>query len=78
MQTMELKIEMPVVEARFLESYAKEHATTVSALMTHYAKLLQTQPAGSPHPRNAEFSGVVPADLDVRETYRAQIEAKHL
>lgn len=50
MPTAELTIELPVEEVDFLKLYAKEHGTTVAALLKRYAQALRNAPRRLPHP----------------------------
>ena len=68
---------MPREEAEFLETYAKEHATSVAEIFTRYARRLQSKTRCAPHPANVKFTGSVPADVDGREAYRKHMIDKH-
>jgi hypothetical protein len=73
----EVRVQLPRAEAEFLESYAKEHATSVAEIFTRYARRLQSAARRAPHPENVKFSGSVPADVDAREAYRKHVVDKH-
>ena len=77
MNATEVTVQMPREEAEFLESYAKEHATSVAEIFTSYARRLQSTTRRIPHPENVRFSGAVPADVDAREDYRKHVIDKH-
>jgi len=77
MNATEVKVQMPREEAEFLESYAREHATSVAEIFSRYARRLQSTTRGAPHPENVKFSGSVPSDLDAREAYRKHVVDKH-
>ncbi|MGO8696377.1 MAG: DUF6364 family protein [Limisphaerales bacterium] len=77
MNATEMTVQMPREEAEFLETYAKEHATSVAEIFTRYARRLQSTARRSPHPENVKFSGAVPADVDAREDYRKHLVDKH-
>ena len=77
MNATEVTVQMPKKEAEFLESYAKEHATSVAEIFTRYARRLQSTARGAPHPENVRFSGSVPTDVDAREAYRKHVVDKH-
>jgi hypothetical protein len=77
MNATEVTVQMPREEAEFLESYAKEHATSVAEIFTRYARRLQSAARGAPHPENVKFSGSVPAEVDAREAYRKHVVDKH-
>lgn len=77
MPSAELIIELPAEEADFLRAYAKEHGTTVAALMARYANALRNAPRRPPHPANVQFTGTIPAVVDVHETYLQHVTKKH-
>jgi hypothetical protein len=77
MKTTEVTVPLPKEEADFLESYAKEHATSVAEIFARYAKRLHSASRREPHPENMKFTGAVPADVDAREEYRQHIANKH-
>lgn len=77
MNATELTVRIPREEAEFLESYAKEHATSVAEIFTRYARRLQKTTRRAPHPENVKFSGAVPTGLDAREAYRQHVVDKH-
>jgi hypothetical protein len=77
MKATEVTIQLPREEAEFLETYAKEHSTSVSEIFTRYARRLQSTTRGAPHPENVKFTGSVPSDIDAREAYRRSIVDKH-
>ncbi len=77
MNATEMTVQMPREEAEFLETYAKEHATSVAEIFTRYARRLQSAARRAPHPENVKFSGSVPADADAREAYRKHVVDKH-
>lgn len=76
MRTTELKVRLPAEEADFLETYARDHATTVDEILARYARRLQSASARAPHADNLRFTGVVPADVDAREIHREHIVDK--
>ena len=77
MNATEMTVQLPREEAEFLETYAKEHATSVAEIITRYARRLQNTTRRAPHPENVKFSGAVPAEVDAREAYRKYIVDKH-
>jgi hypothetical protein len=77
MKTTELKVRLPVEEADFLETYAKDHDTTVDEVVARYARRLHGASARTPHADNLKFRGVVPADVDARAIHRQHIVEKH-
>jgi hypothetical protein len=77
MNATEVTVQLPREDAEFLETYAKDHATSVTEIFTRYARRLQSTTPRSPHPENAKFTGSVPADVDAREAYRKHIVDKH-
>ena len=77
MNATEMTVQMPREEAEFLETYAKEHATSVGEIFTRYARRLQSTTRRAPHAENVKFTGSVPADLDAREDYRKHVVDKH-
>ena len=77
MPSAELIIELPEEEADFLRAYAREHGSTVATLMARYAQALRNSPRRPPHPANVQFTGTIPSEVDVRETYLQQMVKKH-
>jgi hypothetical protein len=77
MNATEVTVQLPREDAEFLETYAKDHATSVTEIFTRYAKRLQSATRRVPHPENVKFSGSVPTDVDVREAYRKSVVDKH-
>jgi hypothetical protein len=73
----EVIVQLPHEEAEFLETYAKEHATSVAEILTRYARRLQSKARRAPHPENVKFSGAVPSELNVREDLRKHMVDKH-
>ena len=76
MNTAELTIHLPADEASFLESYAQQHQTTVDELMARYARSLKSSADYSPHPANIAFTGIVPTEIDARESHRKHVLEK--
>ena len=77
MTATEMTVQLPREQAEFLEAYAKEHATSVTEILTRYARRLQSTARRAPHPENVKFAGSVPADVDAREAYRQHVVDKH-
>jgi len=77
MKATEVTVQLPREEAEFLETYAKEHATSVGEIFARYAKRLQSATRRAPHPENVKFSGSVPVEVDAREDYRKHSVDKH-
>lgn len=76
MKTTALTVQLPEDDAQFLEIYAKEHSVSVAELVMRYARRLQNSPH-SPHPKNVEFTGTVPSDVNAREEHRQHLQGKH-
>jgi len=77
MNATEMAVQIPREEAEFLETYAKEHATSMAEIFTRYARRLQNAGRRVPHPENIKFTGAVPEDVDAREFYRNHMVDKH-
>ncbi|MHB8524511.1 MAG: hypothetical protein ACYDH9_27665 [Limisphaerales bacterium] len=77
MRTTELKVRLAAEDADFLETYAKDRATTVDEVLARYARRLHSASARAPHTENLKFRGVLPADVDAREIHRQRIVDKH-
>ena len=77
MNATEVKLQIPREDAEFLETYAKEHATSVAEIFTRYVKRLQSTTRRAPHPVNVKFTGSVPAEVDASEAYRKRMVDKH-
>jgi hypothetical protein len=76
MKATEVTVQLPRGEAEFLETYAKDHATSVAEIFTRYARRLQSTARRVPHPENVKFTGSVPSDMDAREAYRKRVVDK--
>jgi hypothetical protein len=76
MKTTELTVQLPEDEARILETYAKEHALSLSELLARFAQRLRSAP-GAPHPADIQFTGAIPTNLNAREEHRQHLERKH-
>ncbi|MCX6902625.1 MAG: DUF6364 family protein [Verrucomicrobia bacterium] len=77
MTTAELKIQLPGDDVAFLEAYAEQHRMSLSTLMARYVTALRAAPRHAPHPANLQFTGTIPADVDVGEAYRQHLIEKH-
>jgi hypothetical protein len=77
MKATEVTVQLPKEEAEFLETYAREHATSVAEIFARYARRLHSATRRTPHPESVKFSGSVPTEVDVREAYRKQMVDKH-
>lgn len=77
MNSTDVTVQLTREEVEFLESYAKEHATSVAEIFTRYARRLHSAARRSAHPENLKFTGSVPADVDTREAYRVGLVDKH-
>ena len=77
MNATEVTVLLPQEEADFLESYAKEHATSVAEIFARYAKRLHSAARREPHPDNVKFTGAVPAKVNVPAEHRQHLVDKH-
>ena len=77
MNSTEMTVQMPREEAEFLETYAKEHATSVAEIFTRSARRLQSTTRRAPHTKNVKFTRSVPSEVDAREDYRKHVVDKH-
>jgi len=77
MNATEVTVQIPREDAEFLETYAKEHATSVAEIFTRYVRRLQSTARRTPHLDNIKFTGSVPADVDASEAYRKHVVDKH-
>jgi hypothetical protein len=77
MKATEVTVQLPREDAEFLETYAKEHATSIGEILTRFARRLQSTTQPAPHREDVKFSGAVPADVDARKNYRDYIVDKH-
>jgi len=77
MPSAELTIELPAEEVDFLQAYAKEHGTTVAGLMARYAQALRSAPRRPIHPDVQKLTGLIPPEIDAKETYIQHILEKH-
>ncbi|MFQ5628526.1 MAG: DUF6364 family protein [bacterium] len=77
MNTIQLTIDLPEAEARYLERFAQRHKVSVSQLIDHYAKQLQITEKYSHHPDIKKFAGIVPNDIEAQKAYYEAMEEKH-
>jgi hypothetical protein len=77
MDATEVTVQIPREDAEFLETYAKEHATSVAEIFSRYVRRLQNTARRAPHAENVKFTGSVPADVDASEAYRKHVVDKH-
>lgn len=77
METTKLTVRLPKDELDFVKQYARDHGVTVTALIDRYFDRLRSLPPMDIHPEVERFSGLVPSDVDGRESHRKHLEAKH-
>jgi hypothetical protein len=77
MITAELTVQLPGEEVEFLKTYAQQHGTTVTDLLTRYVKRLQSSARPPLHPDIVNITGLVPEHLDARAEYRQHLLDKH-
>lgn len=77
MQTAELKVELPVEDIEFLRSYADQHGTAISEVVTRLVQGLH-QPSRRPlHPDVLKITGLIPPEADAKEAYLQHVVEKH-
>lgn len=77
MQTMSLTIELPRMDALFLEEYAKQHQLSISGCIADLIEQVRAKEQYALHPEIYEILGIVPDDLDAKEIYYQHIQEKH-
>jgi hypothetical protein len=76
METLKLTVRLPKRNLEFAKQYAQAHRITVTELIDRYLRSLQA--ASTPIHREVEkISGLIPAEADAREEYRAHVLRKH-
>jgi hypothetical protein len=73
-----LNISLPKTDLDFLQQYALQQNVTVSEVIAQWVRGLQTREKPPLHPALAAITGILPADLEVRDDYYQQIWRKHL
>jgi hypothetical protein len=76
-ETTKLTVRLPKEDLEFAKRYAREHGLTVTELIDRYLRALQGAPKSKIHPEIARISGLVPSDVDAKETYVEHILEKH-
>jgi hypothetical protein len=77
MQTAELKVELPVEDIEFLQSYANQHGAAISDVVARLVKGLH-QPSRRPvHPEVRKLTGLIPPEVDAKEAYIQHLVEKH-
>ena len=77
MDTTKLTVRLPREELEFVKRYARDHRTTVTALIDRYFTRLRVAASGPLHPDVKRFTGLVPNDADARTLQREHLESKH-
>ena len=69
-----LRIEKPIIESA--KDYAQQHNTTLSRLVAEFLRSLKTAGTASKPPILEELSGILPADVSLKE-HQAYLEEKY-
>lgn len=77
METSKLTIDLPKIDADFLNQYAESHGSSVSQLIKKYVKLLQNESQEKIHPDIQKITGILPHDIDVQHEYHRHLLEKH-
>lgn len=77
MQTAELKVELPVEDIEFLRSYARQHGTAISDVVTHLVKGLHPPSPRPLHPDVLKITGLIPPAVHAKEAYLQHVVEKH-
>jgi hypothetical protein len=73
-----LNISLPKTDIDFLQQYAQQQNLTVSEVIAQWTQRLQAREKLPLHPALAAITGILPANLEVRDDYYQQIWRKHL
>ena len=77
METAELKVELPVAEIEFLQSYANRRGAAISDVVARLVQGLH-QPSRQPiHPEVRRLTGIIPPEVDAKEAYLQHMVEKH-
>ncbi|HWN43448.1 MAG TPA: DUF6364 family protein [Thermoanaerobaculia bacterium] len=77
MATAKLTVRLPREEIEFAKQYALEHRVTVAELFDRYLRRLQGASGATIHPEVEKISGLVPPDVDAKESYMDHLARKH-
>ena len=77
MNDARMTIRLPAEQLDFVRTYAEEHGLTLTGLVRHYFQTLQEKEKGRMPPEVEEIAGTVPADVDARGEYHADMLRKH-
>ena len=73
MPSAELTVQLPAEEIEFLNSYAREHGTTVAEIVARYVKRLKSSESKPLHPDIVNITGLVPPHLDAEAEHRQHL-----
>jgi hypothetical protein len=77
MGTKTVTIEIPEEDARFVEEYAEKHDLSVDDVLDTYIRRLQQRESQGLHREVRKMTGILPADINVKEDYYRHITEKH-
>lgn len=77
MEMTELNIQVPSDDARFIEEYAARAGRSVSEVLEEYIRQLRSSRRPQIHPALEAITGLLPAELDVKEEYARGLLGKH-
>ena len=77
MARAKLTVRLPEENLAFLKEIAAANHVTVTEMIGRYLMRLRKQMESPIHPEVQRVTGLVPADVNAREVWRATLERKH-
>jgi len=77
MNTLELTIQLPENEIKFLKKYAEYQGLTISELINRYIKSLKLSQNAQIHPDIKKITGIIPQHIDIQKEYAKYSTDKH-
>ena len=75
--TTKLTIRLPKQDVAFVKTYAKAHGLTVTDVIDRYLRRIRALEQYSPSPELDFITGLVPAEVNVEDTYKKHLLEKH-
>jgi len=77
MTTRKLTIRLPDEDVEYAKAYAKTHGLSVTQLLNRYLRRMRAFDEQQPHPELDIITGLVPANVNVKNILRDHMQDKH-
>lgn len=77
MKDPEMTLRLSHREIEYLKRYAEEHKVTVKELVDRYIKRLQPNKRRAIHRDVKKMSGIIPSDVETKDSYHTHLLKKH-